>query len=268
MRVDTALSSHACRYTVTETFNKLEIPLKTSRFYCGYLAAVCLTPLLALRVSLLRIPRPAFDFDTYWAAGRLFLAQAPPYSPTRMLHLEQSVGWKSNAIQLMLCPPWTLPIFAMDGALSFHVAHLLWLGISIIFNLLSAVGLWIYFGGTRTKLWVPVLIAATYMPMARAEYLGQITPLILLCLTGFLILPQKQHYFLAGLCLFGLGIKPHLTYLVFLAVLIWIIRERYWSVLAGALTISFAFMLGAVIYNPHSLDYFHLNNAREPFGNP
>lgn len=240
--------------------------MKNKSFLRWILAAICLTPLLSLRASLWRMPGPPYDFDTYWAAGRLFLARLPPYSPTRMLHLEQSVGWKSNAIQLMLCPPWTLPIFAPDGALSFHVAHLLWLGISIGFNFLSAAALWIYFGGSRTKLWIALLMAATYLPMARAEYLGQITPFILLCLTGFLLLTRKQRYFLAGLCLFALGIKPHLTYLVFLAVLIWIIRERRWTALAGALTVSAASMLGAAIYNPHSLDYFH-NGYHVAIGN-
>lgn len=229
-------------------------------------ATVCLTPLLLLSTLLFRMPQPLNDFDSYWAAGHLFLGGLHPYSITQMMHLEQQIGSKRSDPMIMLCPPWTLPLFALEGGLSFHLAHLLWLATSIVLDLLSALGLWLYFGGSRRGSWIALVIVATFIPLSGTEYLGQISPLILFCLTAFLLLTQRQRYFLAGMCLFGLGIKPHLTYLVFLAVLAWILRERRWAVLAGALTISSACMLGAVMYNPLSLDYFH-NGFHVAIGN-
>ena len=226
-------------------------------------AAITLAPLLFLRgIFLTQLGQSGqagriADFVTYWASGHLFLTGQSPYSPAQMLALERSIDPAFAHPQMMLCPPWNLPLFALFGIMSYHVAHLLWFVLSIALDFLSAVGLWIYFGGSRSKLWVPLLIAATFIQMGAAEAVGQITPFVLACVTGYLLLTREKRYFLAGLCLFGLGIKPQLLYLFFLAVLIWIIRERRWATLAGALMISAACMLGAAIHNPHSLNYFH-----------
>lgn len=225
--------------------------------------AIVLTPLLCLRGILLSQfgqaaqPGRIADFVTYWAAGHLFLTGQHPYSPSQILHLEHLINPLFARPQLMLCPPWTLPLFALAGGMSYHTAHLLWFVLSITLDGLSAIGLWAYFGGERSKLWIPLLIAATFLQMGASEAVGQITPLILASLTAFLLLAKKEHYFLAGLCLFGLGIKPHLLYLVFLAILIWIVRQRRWPVLAGALLISLVALAISALYNPYSLDYLH-----------
>jgi hypothetical protein len=226
-------------------------------------AAIALAPLVFIRLTLLlqlgqsQQPGRIADFVTYWASGRLFLSGLAPYSPQQMLHLERWINPTFSHPQMMLCPPWNLPLFALFGAMAYPIAHLTWFFSSLALDLFSAVGLWLYFGGSRSRLWIPVLLVATFLQMGATEAVGQITPLILAGLTGFLLLSRKNRYFLAGMCLFVFGIKPQLLYLVFLAILIWIVRERRWSVLAGALTISLLSMLAAAIYNPLSLDYFH-----------
>lgn len=226
-------------------------------------AAIALAPLFLIRAVVLaqmgQSPKAGriADFVTYWASGYLFLARQHPYSSTQMLHLERSINPVFAHPQIMLCPPWNMPIFALLGSMPYHTAQLVWFFFSVALDLFSAIGLWKYFGGAKSKWWIPVLVAATFLQMGAAEAVGQITPLILACLTAFLLLSSQKRYFLAGICLFGFGIKPQLLYLLFLAILIWIVRERRWSVLAGALTISALSMLGTAVYNPHSLDYFH-----------
>lgn len=225
-------------------------------------AALALAPLLLLRIMLISEFGHAFsygrssDFIAYWAAGRLFLTGLHPYSAAQILRIEQAISSNFSHPQFMLYPPWTLPIFALLGSTSFYVAHRIWFGLSMMLDLLSAAGLWIYFGGSRSRLWIPLLIVATFLQMGATELVGQITPLILISLTAFLLLTRHNRNFLAGLCLVAFGIKPQLLYLVFLAILWWTLRQRRWAILAGALLISSTLLLIAGIYNPNSLDYF------------
>src|SRR6202034_837125 len=119
---------------------------------------------------------------------------------------------------IMLCPPWSLPLMALAALSPFPTAQIAWLIISVFLNYFSAFGLWNYFGGNSNKAWVTILISLTFIPMGVAELLGQITPLILACLTAFLLLLRSRRPFTAGLFLLGFGLKPHLLYLVSLAI--------------------------------------------------
>lgn len=101
-----------------------------------------------------------------------------------------------------------------------------------------------------------MLVIATFFPMAHAELLGQITPLMLASMTAFLLFLKSGRQFIAGVFLLGLGFKPHLLYLLFLAIVFWIIKERAWRVLTGGLASYGAATAIAQFYNPNSLDYF------------
>lgn len=236
-------------------------PQKTTSAQWPFVA-LTLAPLLYLRGVGMSLFGYGFqsgqssDFVAYWATARLFVTGKHPYSATQILQIERSLSTAFRHPQFMLYPPWTLPLFALDAGASYHLAHLLWFVLTIALDGLSAIGLWLYFDGSRSKLWIPLLVAASFVQMGVAEGVGQVTPLILACLTAFLLLMKKKKYFFAGMCLLGLGIKPQLLYLVFLAILIWIVRKRRWSVLAGALFVSAALFLIAIWYNPNSLDYF------------
>jgi hypothetical protein len=65
--------------------------------------------------------------------------------------------------------------------------------------------------------------------------LNQITPLLLLGIVGFLNFYSRKLFFLAGMSLTLVAIKPHLAYLFWLALLLWIIDQRQWRIFYGAL---------------------------------
>jgi len=138
---------------------------------------------------------------------------------------------------------------------SFRAAQMAWFAVSLVLNALSAVGLWHYFGGQKTKSWIALLVCATFIPMASAELMGQITPVLLACLTAFLLLIRSQRHFLAGIVLLGLGFKPHLLYLLFLAIVLWVVQQRGWKVLLGAALSYGAATAAAFFLNPNSADY-------------
>jgi hypothetical protein len=221
-----------------------------------YLALLCL-PLVAFRIFMFTLHAPLGDFMTYWAAGHLFLTGGDPYSTNATFAIERSYGWPLTYPLITFCPVWALPILSAMSLLPFYAAHALWFAVSLFLNCFSAIGLWLYFGGEKRKAWIALAICLTFLPMGGAELLGQITPLILACLTAFLLLVESKRYFLAGLVLVGFGPKPHLLYLVSLAILLWIVKTRAWTMLAGAITSYGAATAAAIWFNPSSTGYFH-----------
>jgi hypothetical protein len=200
---------------------------------------------------------PQGDFITYWAAGHLFLTHADPFSREATFAIEKSYGWTLPHPFVTFCPPWALPVMSVMAALPFRAAHSLWFVISLVLNALSAVGLWLYFGGQRRTAWIAILLCLTFLPMGGAELLGQITPLVLIALTAFLWLVKLRYNFAAGLVLIGVGPKPHLLYLVALAILLWTIQTRAWTLCAGAALSYGTATAAAFLYNPASLGYLH-----------
>jgi hypothetical protein len=158
---------------------------------------------------------------------------------------------------VMLNPPWALPFVALLGVPPFRTAHFAWLAVSLVLEAVSAIALWRYFGGEKSKQWIALVLFATFLPLGSAEYMGQITPLILAGLTAFLFLLRRQRYLLAGACLLTLGLKPHLLYLVLLALLLWTIQNKRWSLAIGATCVYAGSTLAAIAFNHNVLDYFH-----------
>ena len=224
----------------------------------GAMVSLLLTvPLLADRVILLLKPLPRQDCLIYWAAGRLFLFGGDPYSISSLQVIERSAGW-TNAVPLpMLYPPWVLPFFAPLGALPFWSAHYLAFTISLGIEILCSLALWDYFGGEKRQRWIGVLVLLTFLPAASAEQYGQITPLILGGLTIFLLALRRQWFVLAGVPLVLFVVKPHLLYLVLLAILLWSIQNRRWAIPLSATLCGVAATVAPIAFNHKVLSYFH-----------
>jgi len=217
---------------------------------------LCCLPLIALRAWILFRPFQFYDFITYWSAGYQFLTGGHPYSETVTVTAEQLHSAAVAQPQIMLSPPWTLPFVAVMALLPFRAAQMWWLVISLLLNCFSSLGLWIYFGGEKRRAWIAILISLTFIPMGGAEFMSQITPLMLACLTAFLLLLRSERHFTAGVLLLGVGFKPHLLYLVLLAGLFWVIEKRAWTLFAGAFAGYGTATIATLFYNPHSLEYF------------
>jgi hypothetical protein len=218
---------------------------------------ICCAPLLALRASMLFMPLALYDYIYYWASGHLFLTGGHPYSEAAMRAIVLSYGGNPAWAVMTFCPPWGMPIAGIMAILPFHSARSMWFAVSLVLDCFSTLGLWIYFGGKKRTVWIAFLIAATFIPMGGAEYVCQITPLMLASLTAFLLLLKSERNFAAGLVLLGFGFKPHLLFLVLLAILFWMVKTRTWTMFVGALLSYGAAIATAQFYNPNSLDYLH-----------
>jgi hypothetical protein len=158
---------------------------------------------------------------------------------------------------IMLNPPWTLPFAALLGFLPFQIAHYAWLVVSLSLEAVSSIALWRYFGGEKRYQWIALALLATFLPAGTAEHMGQITPLILVGLTAFLFSLRYHRYWLAGACLLVLGLKPNLLYLVILAIILWTIRSRKWSLILSAVFVYAIAVSVAIIFDHNVLGYFH-----------
>ena len=223
--------------------------------YLILIAAFAVLPMLSLHVFLFG-KQPLNDFLVYWTAGHFFSHGMNPYSAAMVRAFEVSMGYHGNPLPVIY-PPWVLPIDALIAALPFSLAHTAWFYTSVVLDLFSAFWLWKYFGGTTKTSWIAVLCVITYLPAIIAEQFGQITPLILSGITAFLWLVRNKKMGWAGLALFVLALKPHLFWLVILAVGVWACKhKKFWLLLYPCL-ICAALTAYAFWKNPAVSGFFH-----------
>ena len=201
------------------------------------------------------------DYVEYWSAARLLLEGLDPYDPAAMLAIEKTAGLPGPDPILMWNPPWTLAVVLPLALLPFELASVAWLLLQLGLILGCGIVLWRYFAPDDDRYWIGLVLAATFVPGLIALRMGQISPWLLLGITGFLRAERAQgaqrarRDLLAGAALALLMIKPHVTYLFLLAALWWAWRNRrrHWRVLIGWL----AALIGAsVLVSLVSTDVF------------
>ena len=177
---------------------------------------------------------PLDDFVQYWAAAHLYISGHNPYSLKEMALAEQQAGWKVGHPLPLYNPPWLLPLIAPLGYLrSFNMARAVWLWASIAMLAFCLDRLWDFCGGPRRLRWIAFVIAIFFFPNWMCLAFGQLGPVLLVGLAGFLVFEQRGSDLLAGASLALLMIKPHLFYLVWIAVFLWILRVRRWRIVAS-----------------------------------
>ena len=203
------------------------------------------------------------DFVEYWAASRLLLTGKNPYGPQELFELQRSVGWSDSIPLLMWNPPWTLSFTLPFGLASFDVAQVLWLLLNTFIVLFCAKELWLVYGGLPTAYRRAWLVVVTFAPAYLVLLLGQIGPLILLGLVGFLHCARNKYWKSAGAFTILVFIKPHLLYLVWIALIFWTIEKRQWQLMKGAVVAGFIAATIPLLFSPSVYaDYVQLNTIK------
>jgi hypothetical protein len=179
---------------------------------------------------------PPDDFIEYWSAAKLTIDGRNPYDPDLLLLLQQAAGRKTDEAVMMWNPPWSLSVVLPLGVLPPREAQLLWLLVNFAAIVYCGDRLWLLLEGTRERRWLGWTIALVAMPTLFALQSGQIGPLLLLGAVLFLECERRGWYLAAGAATVLLAVKPHLAYLVWLAIgLDAIVRGRWRIVLGGVL---------------------------------
>jgi hypothetical protein len=173
------------------------------------------------------------DFIEYWAATQLLLSGGNPYSPDELLARQKALGWSQPEALMMWNPPWTLSFILPLGLLDYQTAQFVWFLSHALIAFIGGSLLWKIYGGSPQKLRYAGVSVLTFAPTWFALILGQIGPLILLGLILFLAAVQKKAWGLAGASLTLVSVKPHLLYLIWPALFLWVLRKRQWKMAVG-----------------------------------
>jgi hypothetical protein len=198
---------------------------------------------------------PSDDFVPYWASGRLNIYGDNPFDPQKTEQLQISVGGESSGaytISIMLNPPWAITLVMPFGFLNYSVSRFWWLIYSILLIFASSLLLWRIFSGNPKQRWLALLVVFMFAPTISVLEVGQIAPLLLLGLTGFLYFTVvERNDWLAGVFLSLASIKPQVAYLFWVALLFWIIQERRWFVVLSTSISVMLLSFIAWLFNPH-----------------
>ena len=189
------------------------------------------------------------DFVEYWAAAKLLLASGNPYSPTELLSMESSVGWSKSEPLVMWNPPWTFPLILPLGMLDYDTAQLIWFLLHSLIIFVGAQILWQFYTDEPKTARYSLLSVLIFPPIYFALLLGQIGPVVLLGIIGWLFFVQRKSWFFAGASLSLVSIKPHISYLLWIAVVLWVLREKSWRLGLGAGVAELLLMLTPLCWN-------------------
>jgi hypothetical protein len=196
---------------------------------------------------------PVDDFAHLWASGRIFLSGGNPYDAAQLALLQNQIGAApavTEASAITLNPPWALLILVPFGMLNYSLARLAWLLVNVTLILVSAQMAWRIYTNSTNKTWLAGIIAFSFAPTISVLSKGQITPWILLGIVGFLIYTAKDQYtWVGGASLVLCTIKPHLAYLLWPAIGLWIIGARQWKLLFVAVLIFFISALSTLLFD-------------------
>ncbi|UWZ85653.1 glycosyltransferase family 87 protein [Occallatibacter riparius] len=173
------------------------------------------------------------DFIQFWATGHLLAARQSPYDLDKLMKIEQDAGMVHAYPRLSNSPPLLLPLFLPLGFVSAGLGFFVWFAAQLACLYCSAQLLNAMYGKQLGYLrWIVFLFG----PVLLCERTGQLGVFFLMCLVLFLYL-HRRHPFLAGVCLAPLALKPHLILPFGLVLLMWIILDRRWKILLGAVTV-------------------------------
>ncbi len=199
---------------------------------------------------------PPGDFVEYWAAAKLTLAGKNPFDPDLLLPLEHSAGRQTDAAVMMWNPPWSLAIVLPLGLFPAREAQFLWLAVNLLALCYCADRLWLLFGGSPKRWWVGWLVVLVALPTAFALQWEQIGPLLLLGAVLFLECQRRGWQYCAGAATVLLAVKPHLAYLVWVAIAVDAVSQGRWRVIVGGVIAGLVCTSIALVFNPHVLHQY------------
>src|SRR5258706_1290146 len=204
------------------------------------------------------------DFVEYWAAARLFVSGGNPYAPVQLLKLEQLVGWRESAPLLMWNPPWTLSFIWPLGLLDYNIAQFIWFVLHALIIFLGAQMLWRIYGGDALRFRPALLTVLSFTPVYFVLLLGQIGPVIWVGLIVFVPAIERRAWFCAGLALLLIAIKPHLFFLLWPALVLWIVKEREWNAILCLALCGLAALALPLLINPSIyFDYARMFSSKD-----
>jgi hypothetical protein len=193
------------------------------------------------------------DLIAFWGGTQQYLKGLNPYDLNGLLIVQHSVLAEQVEPQFFLNPPWSLPIFAIFFGGSFEFTRFLWLVLNLFFLISSSLIIKSWYPHTRITLIQTLLAGTLTVPTIMALWMGQLTLFIFFFLCLSFTALKNRLYFLTGILMVPLTLKPHLLFLVFVLIIIWSLKERKFNLLLGL--ISGFIILNLIVYLSHPQIY-------------
>lgn len=198
------------------------------------------------------------DFIAYWSATRLILEGGNPYDGATLYEVEKGLGWPEERPWLVMNPPWLGILLAPWGLLPFREAAFLWLLGNILAMALATYFLWQVFAveANGRFLWAAMAAAFLFPQTLSAIFSGQVSPLVLLGISGTLFFIERKRGFWAGAMLVLTTVKPQLICLFLPAILLWSVRQKRWGVPIGFSAALLALLFPLQLLFPNWLPFY------------
>ncbi len=193
------------------------------------------------------------DFIGYWSATHLLSRGENPYSFESMTAVQfQEVHSTLDATIMSWNPP-TLFVFLLPlGLVSFGTAKFVWVFISMTLVLTAGFMLTnIYMQEISPRIRYAFLIFVIAFPAILAGlYMGQVTFLVFWGMVACIALMKKNQWFWAGAILILATIKPHITILSVIYILVYMARHRRWQGWTGLLLSGIICLIILFLFRP------------------
>jgi hypothetical protein len=215
------------------------IPLRALAAACIVAAGFCLVSAI-IALSLAPTNPGSRDFIEYWAAEQLLIHHANPYDRVATFQIERAAGFTKGRAEFWYSPPVDLLLALPLGFVGARSGLILWT-IALFAGLsLSLWLIWDLNGRPNTLL---SLAGFLFAPALTCLLAGQISIFFLLAFVLFLYF-YESHPFWAGAALLPCTLKLHLFLPFAVALLLWILVRKRYSILAG---FAAAFTAGCVL---------------------
>jgi hypothetical protein len=198
----------------------------------------------------------SIDFTEYWSSSRLLLTGENPYSVEAGELLTKDFDWPRVYPVVMFNPPWVLGVILPLGLLPYNISHLVWLFFNIVIILVCSDLSWQLYKGPPNLRWISWILGIFFIPAINCLHFGQITPLILLGIVGFLYFVEKKKWLLAGCAAFLVSIKPVLLILFWVAFFLWVYKSKHWSTLWACAATGLVALLVPFLIDPNIISQY------------
>ena len=207
------------------------------------------------------------DFRQYWSAGKLLLNNQNPYSFSGNESFQSAI---SGLTLVTFVPPWAILWLSPLSFLPFCISEFVWLTTNIVFLFVSGYILWVLNIQYITRedifylppLW-SFLLFGTFYPGLYCLKMGQASIVLLFGMSLFLYFRRRNNFYISGICLSALLIKPHLFSLLWVGIAYEALRRRNWDTILGIATILLASICTVILLHPSIfIDYFEY--VRQP----
>jgi F0F1-type ATP synthase assembly protein I len=169
------------------------------------------------------------DFISYWSAGQQLVHGGDPYDAAAIQRLERTAGYDQDYRLIMRNPPIAFFMALPLGLVSANTGIVLWQLALLASLVLSIRMLWNLHGCPDNRLH---LLGYCFAPVMECLMAGQLGIFLLLGVVLFLYC-HKSRPLVGGAALLLCAVKPHLFVPLGLILLIWVVWNRAFRILAG-----------------------------------